>query len=176
MHNELRVAAYAICVRDGQLLLARGRDDDGTPEWTLPGGGMDHGEDPYDTVIREFAEETGYTLDVTALLGVDSIRHQRPRRFGAADHHSLRLLYEGRIAGGELRYEVNGSTDRAAWHPLDAVPDLHRVRLVDTGLALWRRRPSAGRLAGPAGLSEAPGAPVHSTPEPPSVPPKMNTE
>lgn len=46
MRKRLRVAAYAVCVRDGQLLLARSPAPDGTPEWVLPGGGMEHGEDP----------------------------------------------------------------------------------------------------------------------------------
>ncbi|MFI6334553.1 NUDIX hydrolase [Streptomyces sp. NPDC050535] len=148
MREELRVAAYAICVRDGELLLARGYDDDGTPEWTLPGGGMDHGEDPYDTVVREVEEETGYVFEATGLLGVDSFRRRVPRRLGVvADHHALRLVYEGRVVGGELRPEVNGSTDLAAWHPLDAVPGLKRVGLVDIGLALWRQRPAVGRVA-----------------------------
>lgn len=142
------MAAYAICVRDGELLLARGRDDDGTPEWTLPGGGMDHGEDPYDTVVREVEEETGYVFEATGLLGVDSKLRRVPRRLGViADHHALRLVYEGRIVGGELRPEVNGSTDLAAWHPLHAVSGLNRVRLVDIGLALWRQRPAGGRMA-----------------------------
>ena len=141
------MAAYAVCVRDGELLLARGWDDHGTPEWTLPGGGMDHGEDPYDTVVREVAEETGYVFEATGLLGVDSIRHEFPRRLkGAADHHALRLIYEGRVVGGELRPEVNGSTDLAAWHPLDAVTGLNRVGLVDIGLTLWRERPAVGRV------------------------------
>ena len=58
MRKKLRVAAYAICVRDGQLLLARWINE-GRPEWTLPGGGMEHGEDLHDTVLREVEEEAG---------------------------------------------------------------------------------------------------------------------
>ena len=133
-----------MCVRDGQLLLARWIDGDGVPEWTLPGGGMEHGEDPYDTVRREVDEETGYDVEVTGLLGVDSIRRRFPRRFGrTVDHHGLRLVYEARITGGELRPEIGGSTDMAAWHPLEEVADLNRVGLVDAGLALWRERPAS---------------------------------
>ncbi|MEU6368370.1 NUDIX hydrolase [Streptomyces sp. NPDC046931] len=146
MHKKLRVAAYAVCVRDGKLLLARGRDRDGTPEWTLPGGGTEHGEDPYDTALREVEEETGYRIELTGLLGVDSVRRRFPDRFGrTVDHHGLRLVYEGRVTGGALRNEVGGSTDLAAWQDLAAVPGLKRVGLVDIGLALWRERPATGR-------------------------------
>ncbi|WP_320782725.1 NUDIX hydrolase [Streptomyces sp. CRN 30] len=147
MRQNLRVAAYAVCVRDGQVLLAR-LSGSGPGEWTLPGGGMDHGEDPHATVVRELAEETGYRVEVSRLLGVDSQRVVGRRRFGrSADHHALRIVYEGRVAGGELRHEVGGSTDLAAWHALEAVPALTRVPLVDTGLALWRDRPADGRAA-----------------------------
>ncbi|MFE0512041.1 NUDIX hydrolase [Streptomyces sp. NPDC058964] len=141
------MAAYAVCVRDGQILLARSPAPDGTPEWVLPGGGMEHGEDPYDTVRREVTEETGYRIEVTGLLGVDSSRHVF-RRGGlrrATDHHGVRIIYEGTVVGGELRNEINGSTDLAAWQDLAAVPGLTRVRLVDAALRLWRERPAAGR-------------------------------
>lgn len=148
MHKELRVAAYAVCVQDGKLLLARWVAGDGSKRWTLPGGGMDHGEDPYDTVIREADEETGYVIEPRALLGVDSLRRRYPRKLGAiADFHGLRIVYEARITGGELRHERDGSTDLAAWHALDAVPELDRVGLVDIGLGLWRTRPDDGHLA-----------------------------
>ncbi|MDN0196860.1 NUDIX hydrolase [Streptomyces sp. S.PNR 29] len=146
MRRKLRVAAYAVCVRDGQVLLARSPGPGGTPEWVLPGGGMEHGEDPYDTVVREVEEETGYRIELTGLLGVDSSHRRFPGRFGrTVDHHGVRLVYEGRVVGGELRYEVGGSTDMAAWQDLDALPGLNTVRLVDVALRLWRERPAAGR-------------------------------
>ncbi|MFJ6723535.1 NUDIX hydrolase [Streptomyces sp. NPDC091281] len=149
MRENLRVAAYAVCVRDGHLLLARSPAPDGTPEWVLPGGGMEHGEDPHDTVVRELFEETGYTVEVTGLLGVDSVRRSFPRRGlrRPVDHHGVRLLYEARVAGGDLRPETGGSTDLAAWHPLTEVPALTRIPLVDTALTLWRERPPSGRAA-----------------------------
>ncbi|GGJ37289.1 NUDIX hydrolase [Streptomyces brasiliensis] len=162
MRSNLRVAAYAVCVRDGQLLLARSPAPDGTPEWVLPGGGMEHGEDPYDTVRREVAEETGYRIEVTGLLGVDSLRRTLPRRFGrTVDHHAVRLVYEARVTGGELRHEVGGSTDLAAWQDLTDVPGLTRVALIDTALRLWRERPVTGRFPNPGT---------------PPLPPQMNAE
>ncbi|UUA08603.1 MULTISPECIES: NUDIX hydrolase [Streptomyces] len=149
MREKLRVAAYAVCVRDGQILLARSPAQDGTPEWVMPGGGMEHGEDPYDTVRREVEEETGYRIEVTGLLGVDSSHRVFRDGFGrSVDHHGVRFVYEGRITGGELRNEVGGSTDLAAWQDLDAVPGLVRIGLVDTALRLWRERPAGGRLNG----------------------------
>ncbi|MFJ8104541.1 NUDIX hydrolase [Streptomyces sp. NPDC096132] len=148
MRQKLRVAAYAVVVRDGRILLARSPAPGGGHEWVLPGGGMDHGEDPLDTVVRELDEETGYRVEVTGLLGLDSFRHvfRREGLQGPVDHHGLRIVYEGRVVGGELRNEVNGSTDLAAWHDLDAVSGLTRVRLVDIALKLWRERPVNGRV------------------------------
>ena len=147
MNKELRVAAYAVCVREERVLLARWVAGDGSKRWTLPGGGMDHGEDPYDTVIREVDEETGYVVEPVALLGVHSVLRRYPRKLGkVADFHGLRLVYDGVITGGELRHEVDGSTDMAAWHDLTSVPDLPRVELVDVGLTLWRERPATGHV------------------------------
>ncbi|WP_414719585.1 NUDIX domain-containing protein [Streptomyces sp.] len=114
MRRKLRVAACAICVRDGQVLLARSPADDGTPERVLPGGGMEHGEDPYDTVRRELLEETGYRVEVTGLLGVSSFRRPLPRRGlrRRVDHHSVRLLYAGRR---RRRAGLRGRGARRTW-------------------------------------------------------------
>ncbi|MFI0925189.1 NUDIX hydrolase [Streptomyces sp. NPDC021012] len=153
MQQELRVAAYAVCVRGDEILLARWVAKDGVKRWTLPGGGMDHGEEPVHTVVREVEEETGYLTEPTALLGIDSIRRSWLRRLGGpGDWQGLRIIYEAQVTGGTLRHETDGSTDLAAWHPLDTVPSLTRVELVDIGLDLWRERPPVGRsrLTNPA--------------------------
>jgi 8-oxo-dGTP pyrophosphatase MutT (NUDIX family) len=146
MRTSLRVASYAVLVSDGRILLSRLvphlRDRTGAGRWTLPGGGMDPGEDPFDTVVREVEEETGHHSRMTALLGVDSqVR---------GDLHTVRVVYEGEITGGVLRAEPDGSTDLAAWHPLDAVQRLARVELVDVALRLWRERPAEGHVAKPS--------------------------
>jgi 8-oxo-dGTP pyrophosphatase MutT (NUDIX family) len=57
-----RVAAYALCV-DGEAILlsriAKGATAGSDGMWTLPGGGIEFGEDPRDGAIRELEEETG---------------------------------------------------------------------------------------------------------------------
>lgn len=133
-----RVAAYCIIVDAGRLLLAHWNEGGGRG-WSLPGGGVEFGEDPADAAVREALEETGYDVRLDALLGVDSKLISGSHRFDGSDvpMHALRLLYAATITGGELRDEVGGSTDRAEWFPLDQLPP-DRVALVNTALARWR--------------------------------------
>jgi ADP-ribose pyrophosphatase YjhB (NUDIX family) len=61
-----RVAAYGLLQRENKLLLCRLSQHVGLHpgHWTLPGGGLDFGEDPEQAVVREFAEETGLAINV----------------------------------------------------------------------------------------------------------------
>ncbi|MBC6450083.1 NUDIX hydrolase [Actinokineospora xionganensis] len=136
--RKTRLAAYVICVDDGKVLLSRWVSPKG-PVWMLPGGGVDFGEHPMDGAIREVEEETGHIAEIDTLLGIDTI--VRP------DFHGVRVIYEGRVVGGELRFEVGGSSDMAAWFDLDEIDDLVHAEMLDTALALLRTRPATGRLA-----------------------------
>ena len=97
-----------------------------------------------DGAIREVEEETGYRVELRQLLTVESFRWMLDRPGGPVDHQAICVIYTAEIVGGELRNEVGGSTDVAAWVPLDEVPDLDRNGLVDIGLAVAGYLPARG--------------------------------
>jgi 8-oxo-dGTP diphosphatase len=131
-----RVAAYAIALDEArQMLLVRiapGYSDVG--QWTLPGGGLNFGEEPTTGALRELEEETGLTGAIEDLAFVDSwTRGPLPER-GWGAFHAIQIVYRVRVTGGSIRHEVDESTDMAAWIPLDEIRQLPIVDLVDSAL------------------------------------------
>jgi 8-oxo-dGTP diphosphatase len=121
-----RVAAYAVILREDRILLSRLSPTVTKEElWTLPGGGLDHGEDPRNAVVREVHEETGLHAEVGELARVYSAHLPGVWRQGRrVDAHALRIVYDGWVPldSPEPRVvEVDGSTIDAAWQPINDV-------------------------------------------------------
>lgn len=146
---SFRLAAYAVCIQDRRVLLARWVSPEGESNWTLPGGRVEHGEDPFDAVIREVAEETGCEAVVDRLLGVDSrvIPAAERRLPGKLPHQNVGIFYQVRITGGRLRPEPNGEVAESVWTPIPDAAHLRRSSLVDSGLALAQTLPATGHVA-----------------------------
>ncbi len=134
--SRTRVAAYALCVADGRILLTRIAP--GYPAvgmWTLPGGGINFGEAPADAALRELTEETGLTGRVDSLAFVDSFVRAGPVDEGLdPEWHAIRIVYRVAVTGGELRDEVDESTDMAAWFGLDEVDEPPLVDLAQAAM------------------------------------------
>jgi 8-oxo-dGTP diphosphatase len=113
--DRTRVAAYAVTHDDDdRILLCHIAPSVGVGDiWTLPGGALEYGEPPETAVLRELAEETGYTGELGGLVAVlDRLFHDGE---GGGRLHAIRILYRVRIVGGELRDEPDGSTDTCRW-------------------------------------------------------------
>jgi 8-oxo-dGTP diphosphatase len=108
-----RIAAYGVCrTAADEVLLVRHSPHSGTPGvWSLPGGAVDHGENPNDTVVRETAAETGLSVAVVRLRDVRADMRSLPHR--AVTIHTDRLIYDVSVRGGTLISRIGHPTDVA---------------------------------------------------------------
>jgi ADP-ribose pyrophosphatase YjhB (NUDIX family) len=146
LDRRTRVGAYAVCQdAESRILLCKFAPGFGlSGRWTLPGGGIEFGEDPAHGVLRELHEETGFTGRVQELLTVSSRTSVVEGRRGPYDLHWVRFIYRVEITGGLLRFETYGSTDCCEWlQPADArTLPLHD--LAEIGLDLIRKPVAVG--------------------------------
>lgn len=86
---------------DGDKVFFTKRHDPGSPydnKWEIPGGKIDHGEQPLEAVVRELKEETGYDIEVLRLLPIETAMH-------AFDLQVIMIPYLCKIIGGEFSAE-----------------------------------------------------------------------
>jgi len=135
--GRTRVGAYAICLDEsGRILLCRiapAVKPGGF--WTLPGGGLEFGETPEAGALREVEEESGLTVELDGLAGTFNAVVDRPPERGGPMHW-VSVLYRARPTGGELRDELENSTDTCAWFAEAEARVLPLVRLSAEGLDL----------------------------------------
>jgi 8-oxo-dGTP diphosphatase len=146
-----RVAAYAVIVREAEILLARiAPSISGAEQWTLPGGGIDFGEHPGDAVVREVHEETGLDCELGSPIWIGSAHRVFDEgargELGASEMHSVRIVYDAWVPADapEPRVvEVDGSTVDARWHPVVDVESgrVPTVPMVREALAHHRPAP-----------------------------------
>ncbi len=92
--RDPKVAAAVIVESEGGIVLGRRAIEPGHGLWCLPGGFVNHDEDPATAAIRECLEEIGARVQLTALLGTYHV----PKTTAAS---IIGLAYRGRLADGE---------------------------------------------------------------------------
>lgn len=139
--QRMRCVGAVLLDGAGRLLLIRRAKEPERGYWSIPGGRVEAGETDHQAVIREVAEETGLTVEVTRWLG----DVERPGPGGAIfDIHD----YACRVAGGALR--AGDDADDARWCDGQALAALPIVTGLIEALTQWnfipmeRFRPGRG--------------------------------
>jgi ADP-ribose pyrophosphatase YjhB (NUDIX family) len=129
-----RVAVYALIRRDDAVLLTRISSRGAYPgAWTLPGGGLDHGETPRDALAREVREECGVDSRVGDLLDVHDTHFRGTAPSGRfEDFHGVHLVFRATVPddADPRVVETDGTTDAVAWVPVADI-ESGEVRVLD---------------------------------------------
>ena len=123
-HDVLPAAFAAVRNRAGELLLVR-RIDDGN--WELPGGRIEVGETAATTVVREVAEESGITIELTGLAGVYSDPTHVLVDPDDTIHQQLALCFHAVPAAptdADQHRPDHDETDAAAWFSTGDIDNL----------------------------------------------------
>lgn len=108
MKPRFTVGVFAVIHDDDRrVLLCHRRDHD---LWNLPGGALEHGEAPWDGVLREVREETGLEVEVSRLAGV----------YSKPEVDDLVFSFLCRRVGGQIA--LSDEADRIEFFRADELP------------------------------------------------------
>lgn len=137
--RRTRVGAYGVITEGERILLVRvsALDHLDVGRWSLPGGGLDHGEPIEAGALREIREETGLDATLGDLLAVHA-EHLPPERTPSGrDVHWVQIYFRATVPpGSEPEHEMDGSTDLARWVHRDELAELDLVSVARRGAAL----------------------------------------
>jgi ADP-ribose pyrophosphatase YjhB (NUDIX family) len=101
-----------ILERDGQVLLARRKNEPRRGHWDLPGGFLHETEAAADGLRREFREETGLEVEPVELLRIDIEPY--------AGRHVFSVTWIVRGTGDPVPAD---DVDELRWFPHDGLPE-----------------------------------------------------
>lgn len=117
MSAQFSIGVFGIILdAEDRVLLCHRKDYD---LWNLPGGGLEAGESPWEGVVREVEEETGFKVRVVKLTGV----YSKPEK------NDVVFAFLCEIIGGELL--LNDEADQIEYFSLASIPPNTVVKQVE---------------------------------------------
>ena len=127
--------ATAVCVDEsGRVLLTRRAVEPAVGAWDLPGGFVDEGEHPLQTLRRELREETNLEVEPLEFLGVWNDVYGGD----STAKSTVNLFWTARVVGGEPR--AADDVSELGWFAREELPrdDEFAFDCVARALAAWR--------------------------------------
>lgn len=109
--NSHLVAGAILADETGKICLVQEAKGPWTSKWNLPLGHLEHGETMPEGAKREVKEETGYDIELTALLPLQN----------ASCENVFRILYIGKVIDGSPEERIQTDTSAVGWFTLDEI-------------------------------------------------------
>lgn len=118
---KTRVGAYGIIIKNEKIALVKKAGGGYKGKLDLPGGGMEHKEQPVETLKRELMEETGVTVKNYSLLDVSAANlkwEMEPDLW--EDLHQVGILYVVETTDLNLKEKADGLDSLGAnWYNIN---------------------------------------------------------
>ena len=135
-----RTAVRGIIFIDGKLLMVA----DSFDEVKLPGGGMEKGENEQDTLIREVAEETGYTVIPQSIQPCGEIYERRLSNHEPMIWSHTSRIYFCSVEGKPVECAYTANEKKYGMAPamltVDEAIEKNRRMLEHEGEKAWNQR------------------------------------
>lgn len=135
-----RISVRGIIFVAGKLLMI----ESSFGEVKLPGGGMDQGEDEYQTLVREVKEETGYDVIPESIKPFGEIEEKRLAVYEPMIWHQINRLYFCDVYSeqGKCEYSKNEKEEgfHQVFYTIEEALEKNERMLEKEGLQAWNQR------------------------------------
>jgi 8-oxo-dGTP diphosphatase len=122
--SQPNVGVGAVILRDGKILLEKRGNDPGRGKWSIPGGLIELGETPEESVVREVREETG--LAVSGPEFIDVANSVELDMNGRITYHFVIIDYLVRFVSGTPQADSDALELR--WVDIDEVEEYNLTK------------------------------------------------
>lgn len=141
--DKIHVQSRAVIIKEGHILLCKtvGLMPD---FYFLPGGHIEHGESAKDALIRELAEEVGFSFTISRFLGCMEYSFDPRLTTHAKCHtHEYSFIFETSsqaLPGPAIPLKQQEKTIEISWIPWPAIEQIDlRPEPFKTLLAKWQK-------------------------------------
>ena len=120
VNKKTRIGAYGLIIRENKIALIKKARGGYKGLLDIPGGGIEHGESPEETLIREIKEEAGADVLNYELLDVKSNRIVWHDEIFNEDLHQIGILYKVELKDYNLKESGDGlDSDGCSFYDID---------------------------------------------------------
>ncbi|KKO52734.1 NUDIX hydrolase [Paenibacillus sp. DMB20] len=128
MEKYTHLGVYGILINDNQILLIKKSRGPHIGKWDLPGGTIEFGEEPYETLKREFYEETGINEIEGTIRTAKSYTIVYPYKDDQLEElHHIGIIYNVKLINEKYHLKIDGDNQDslgARWISIEEVKHL----------------------------------------------------